>query len=155
MLDKGKFFHLEINDALTTTNRNHFAMHADKPVQVESFMGDEEGAAIVVPVDQFLDDYLVSAHPWFTGYLMVTRPQGTPVTLDGAPMLDSVFSPGGAGFEVSFVAMKRCETAIRECGHRIVGAKVGVTMTASGGVCNYCYAGGAGARCVNKTAGCR
>jgi len=86
---------------------------------------------------------------------MVTRMEGTPVTLDDMPMADSLFKPAGAGFEVAFVAMPRCESMLSQCGHRVVGTKVGVTLTANGGICNYCYAGGAGARCVNKTAGCR
>src|SRR5438045_8152481 len=49
--------------------------------------------------------------------------------------------------------MARCETNPTACGHRVSGAKVGVTMTANGGVCNYCYAGGAGAHCVNRVDG--
>src|SRR5262249_40992050 len=119
-----------------------------------SFMGDQEGGAVVIPVDQFLDDYLVSAHPGFTGYLMVTRTIGAPVTLDGATMPDAVFTPAGGGFEISYVAMPRCDVDLTSCGHRVVGTKIGVTLTANGGVCNYCYAGGAGAACVNRTAGC-
>ncbi len=53
------------------------------------------------------------------------------------------------------MALPHCEANLSDCAHKIEGAKVGVTLTANGGTCNYCYAGGAGARCVNKTAGCR
>jgi hypothetical protein len=81
---------------------------------------------------------------------MVTRKAGTPVTLDGAAMPDTVFTPAGSGFEVSFVAMPRCESDVTKCGHHVAGAKVGTTVTANGGVCNYAYAGGAGVGCINK-----
>jgi hypothetical protein len=157
MLDKGQVYELTVHDPLAAfgdPKRAHFTMSATKPITVEALMGMQEGGAIVVPVDQFLDDYLFSAHPWFSGYLLATRKAGTPVTLDGALMDDKLFTPAGGGFEVSYLELPRCETDITRCGHRLTGAKVGVSVTANGGVCNYCYAGGAGAACVNATAGC-
>jgi hypothetical protein len=158
MLNKGEFIHITINDPMSgfmDSKRAHFQLESTKPVQVESFMGTQEGGAVMVPVDQFLDEYLISAHPWFTGHLLVTRSEGEPVTLDGMPMADSLFTPAGGGYEVSFIGLTRCDTMPSGCGHHVEGKKIGVTLTANGGACNYCYAGGAGARCVNKTAGCR
>lgn len=154
VLDRGEVLALEITDVLTASNRAHFSINSDKPIEVESFMGEDEGGAVIIPTGQFLDDYLISTHPWFTAYVMVTRKIGTPVMLDGVMMDATLFTPGGSGYEVSFVAMPRCEMALDMCDHRIVGSNVGVSVTANGGVCNYCYAGGAGAKCINKTVAC-
>jgi len=147
-LNRGQVYPLTITGPVAN-GRSHFSLTASKPIEVMSFMGKQEGGAVMIPVNQFLDDYLISAHPWFTGFLMVTRKAGTPVTLDGTPMAATLFTPAGAGFEVSFVGLPRCEQNLAACAHRVKGAGVGVTLTANGGVCNYCYAGGAGTRCIN------
>jgi IgGFc binding protein len=156
LLDSGRALALEIHEPIATgsTTRSHFTLMASKPVEVESFMGKETGGAVVIPVDQFLDGYLLSVHPWFTGYLMVTRAAGAPVTLDGAPIPDSAFVSAGGGFEISSIKMPRCDYDTSRCGHRVGGKKIGVTVTADGTGCNYCYAGGAGAACINLTAQC-
>ncbi len=154
-LNKGEVLALEITDPSTIFNHAHFAITANKPIEVESFMGEQEGGAIIVPTDQFMDDYLVSTHPWFTGYLLITRKIGTPVMVDGMLLPDYAFKPGGNGYEVSFLAAERCEADLKKCAHRVTGTEIGVTVTANGGVCNYCYVGGAAVRCVNKATGCR
>lgn len=154
-LNKGEWLAVEIKEELAPGKRGHFSIIADKPIAVASFMGDQEGGAMVVPTDQFMDDYLISTHPWFTGYMMITRKLDVPVMIDGLKLPPSAFSPGGNGYEVSFVAAEHCEENLKKCAHRVTGAEIGVTVTANGGVCNYCYVGGAAVRCVNKATGCR
>ena len=155
ILKRGEVLALEITDSLASGGRAHFSILADKPIEVGAFIGDDEGGAIIAPTDQFLDDYLISTHPWFTGYIMITRKVGTPVTLNGLPVPDSVFAPGGNGYEVSYIPTKRCEGLLNECAHRVVGSNIGVAVTANGGSCNYCYVGGTAVKCVNKFTGCK
>lgn len=153
-LDRGGVGSIEIASPLGE-GPAHFTINASKPLMVEAFAGTQESGAIVLPVDQFIDDYRPGVPPWFSGYLMVTRAAATPVTLDGAPVPDAVFSPAGGGFEVSMIGLKRCDGFPSECGHAVLGAKIGMTITASGGLDNIAYVAGGGLRCINKTAGCR
>jgi hypothetical protein len=52
--------------------------------------------AQAVPVEQYRPNYVVLVPPnWQNDFLVVTRPTGSSVDLDGAPIADNLFVPVG------------------------------------------------------------
>jgi hypothetical protein len=108
-LDAGEL--LELWVAGPPSAPGDFFVEADKPIALLNYMTGwedltdlETGDPAMVqlgPVEQFLDRYVVLVpSKWDNDYLVITRPEGATVTVDGNDVDDVQFGPAGAGYEV-------------------------------------------------------
>jgi hypothetical protein len=101
VLQKGQVVQLGV--AGPSANPGDFLVLADKPVLVAQYMssadatnvsstGGDPFMAQAVPVEQFLDRYVVLAPPnWINDRMVITKPVGATVTLDGNPVPQTSF----------------------------------------------------------------
>ncbi|MCA9654152.1 MAG: IgGFc-binding protein [Myxococcales bacterium] len=130
-----------------------FYVEADKPIAVLDYMtgwehlGEQIGDPAMLqlsPIEQFLDRYVVLVpNQWSWDYLVITRPQGVGIELDGTPIDDSAFVASANGWEVARVL---AEDGV----HQLRGdepfsvAVVGYDLADS-----YAYMGGSGTGLIN------
>ncbi|MCR9162672.1 MAG: IgGFc-binding protein [Nannocystaceae bacterium] len=98
----------------TEAHPGDFIVDADKPIAVANFMTGEgnltmgntgdPAMAQQSPIEQYLPRYIVLVpSEWVTDMLVVTRPAGVEVTVDGVAIDDAEFVDAGEGFEVARV----------------------------------------------------
>ena len=151
VLDAGE--HVEFFAGGPPAAPGDFYVEADKPIALFDYMTGWEhlGTQIgdpamlqLVPTEQFLERYVVLVpDQWTWDFLVITRPEGASVELDGSPVDDGLFVPSAGGWEV---ARLQVEDGI----HQLIGsagfsvAVVGYDMADS-----YAYMGGAGTGLIN------
>ena len=132
-----------------------FTVEADKPIAVVGYMTSAEtfGSSIgdpamaqYVPVEQFLPRYVVLVPgTWINDVLILTRPAGAPITVDGVAVPDADFKPVGNGtFEVARVN-------VADGVHVLDGVdqKFGVVVVGWDTHDSYAYTGGTGTGIIN------
>lgn len=132
-----------------------FAVEANKPIAVVGYMTSAEtfGSTIgdpamaqYVPVEQFLPRYVVLVPgTWVNDVLVLTRPAGAPITIDGVAVPDADFKPVGDGsFEVARVT-------VADGVHVLDGVdqKFGVVVVGWDTHDSYAYTGGTGTGIIN------
>ena len=132
-----------------------FGVSANKPIGVVGYMVGAEalGSSIgdpamaqYVPVEQFLPRYVVLVPgTWVNDVFVLTRPAGAPITIDGVPVDDGLFTPVGAGnLEVARVP-------VADGVHVLDGGdeKFGVVVVGYDEHDSYAYIGGTGTGLIN------
>lgn len=130
-----------------------FYVEADKPIAVFDYMTGWEhlGTQIgdpamlqLTPTEQFLDRYVVLVpDQWTWDFLVITRPAGAGIELDGAPLDDAAFVPSAGGWEVARVQ-------VEDGVHQLLGtAAFSVAVVGYDTADSYAYMGGAGTGLIN------
>lgn len=98
----------------------------------------------LTPTEQFLERYVVLVpDQWTWDFLVITRPAGASIELDGLPVGDASFLPSGGGWEV---ARLQVEDGI----HQVIGsAGFSVAVVGYDTADSYAYMGGAGTGLIN------
>ena len=154
-LDRGET--LEFYVGGTAANPGDFVVHADKPIAVMNYMcgadnppGSTVGDPAMVqlsPTEQFLPRYVVLVpSEWTTDVLVITRPAGSDISLDGTDIDDGEFIDIDNGeFEVARVVVADgVHTLEADSGFSVV--VVGYDEYDS-----YAYLGGSGTGKINPT----
>lgn len=130
-----------------------FHVSADKPIAVLDYMtgwehlGEQIGDPAMLqlsPTEQFLDRYVVLVpDQWTWDFLVITRPNGVSIELDGVMIDDVMFTDGGAGWEVARVQ-------VEDGVHQILGASgFSVAVVGYDLADSYAYMGGSGTSLIN------
>jgi hypothetical protein len=106
--------------------------------------GGDPAMICMVPVEQFLDEYIfLTPMTYDVDFVVVTRPAGSQVTLDGLPMADGLFIPVGSEWEVG-------RTEIADGVHRITGTEpFGIVAVGYSPWVSYGYPGGMNLEVIN------
>jgi hypothetical protein len=152
-LDRGEL--VEFYTAGNIAAPGDFYVEADKPIAVFNYMTGYEnmdGAPQIGdpamlqlgPVEQFLDRYvLLVPSQWTWDFLVITRPGGEAVEVDGVPVDDALFFDAGGGFEVARVA-------VEDGVHEVSGsAPIAVAVVGYDTADSYAYLGGGGTGVIN------
>ena len=134
-----------------------FFVDADKPIAVFNYMTGYEdispptmlGDPAMLQhagIEQFLDRYvLLVPSEWTWDFLVITRPEGAGVQVDGVAVDDAAFVPAGGGFEVARVQ-------VEDGVHDVAGdAPIGVAVVGYDTADSYAYLGGGGTGLINPT----
>jgi hypothetical protein len=132
-----------------------FTVEADKPIAVVGYMTSAEtfGSSIgdpamaqFVPVEQFLPRYVVLVPgTWINDVLVLTRPAGAAIMMDGVAVPDASFVPVGDGtWEVARV-MAADGVHVLDGGDQ----KFGVVVVGWDTHDSYAYTGGTGTGIIN------
>ncbi|RMG95024.1 MAG: hypothetical protein D6705_14720 [Deltaproteobacteria bacterium] len=132
-----------------------FAVASNKPINVVGYMigseaccGSTGDPAMVQmsPIEQYLPRYVVLVPgTWINDYLVITRPEGAPITIDGAPVNDGDFLPvPGTGYEVGRIS-------IPDGVHVLDGGNTPFSVVVVGfdAYDSYAYLGGTGTGIIN------
>jgi hypothetical protein len=132
-----------------------FYVEADKPIAVFNYMTGYEnmdGAPQIGdpamlqlgPVEQFLERYvLLVPSEWSWDFLVISRPAGVGVEVDGVAIDDNVFFDAGGGFEVGRVP-------VDDGVHEVIGsAPISVAVVGYDTADSYAYLGGGGTGVIN------
>jgi hypothetical protein len=132
------------------------SLDADKPIAVFNYMTGYEampGGATMLgdpamvqlgAVEQFLDRYvLLVPSQWTWDFLVVTRPEGAGVELDGAAIDDGLFVSAGGGFEVARVPV---DDGVHEVD---ANAPIAVEVVGYDTADSYAYLAGGGTGVIN------
>jgi hypothetical protein len=100
-LDRGESYTTWVTGVSAFTG--DFVVHAEKPIMMAAYMGNpppnKMGSPSMVqlaPVGRHLADYLIHAPPgWEQQVVVIARPMGATITLDGAIIDDDAFTPAG------------------------------------------------------------
>lgn len=132
-----------------------FYVESDRPIAVFNYMTGYEnipGAPQIgdpamlqlAPIEQHLERYvLLVPSQWTWDFLVITRPQGASVTVDGAALDDAIFFDAGGGFEVGRVQV---EDGVHEVGG---SATLSVAVVGYDTADSYAYLGGGGTGVIN------
>jgi hypothetical protein len=139
-----------------------FFIQGSKPILVLQLTGSETASVTVVPVEQFLPEYLFGVPDFFCTTLTVTRKAGTVVQLDGMPIADSLFNPVGGGFEVARLPVNQTQCGVGNSQGMVVSHTIRTPAGPDGhtnpagidlyGVdinCSYGYVGGLNITVIN------
>jgi IgGFc binding protein len=130
-----------------------FYIAADRPIAVFNYMtgwehlGEQIGDPAMLqlsPTEQFLDRYVVLVpNQWTWDFLVITRPEGVEIELDGVPVADALFVPSAGGWEVARVQ-------VEDGVHQLLGA-TGFSVAVVGYALadSYAYMGGSGTGLIN------
>jgi hypothetical protein len=130
-----------------------FYVEADKPIAVFDYMtgwehlGEQIGDPAMLqlsPTEQFLERYVVLVpNQWSWDFLVITRPVGVEIELDGVPIDDAAFIPSAGGWEV---ARMEVEDGV----HQVLGAAgFSVAVVGYDLADSYAYMGGSGTGLIN------
>ena len=150
MLNKGDFVEYQVTGPVD--NPGDFFVSADKPIAVMSFLigisgGDGDPAMMQMsPVEQYLPRYvLLVPGTWVNDYLVITRPAGAMVELDGVVIGDNEFIPVGNGdYEVARLLTPDGVHSVDGLGAPVSASVVGFDSYDS-----YAYLGGVGTSVIN------
>lgn len=152
-LDRGEL--IEFYTAGNIAAPGDFYIEADRPIAVFNYMTGYEnmdGAPQIGdpamlqlgPVEQFLDRYvLLVPSQWSWDFLVITRPEGEGVEVDGVPVDEGLFFDAGGGFEVARVS-------VEDGVHEVSGsAPISVAVVGYDTADSYAYLGGGGTGVIN------
>jgi hypothetical protein len=114
-------------------------------VQPNAYEGDPSMVQ-AVPVEQYLTRYVVLVPTtWVNDYLILVRPQGAVIQIDGGPVNASWVAVGGSGYEVARVP-------VADGVHVLTGSqRFGVTVMGYDSYDSYAYPGGLNQDLINPT----
>ena len=129
-----------------------FWISADRPIAVMSYLvgvqaGDGDPAMVQIsPVAQYLPRYVVLVPPtWINDFLVITRPAGATVEVDGVVVDDMEFIPVGNGdYEVARLMTPDGVHTVDG-----TGDPVSVTVVGFDSYDSYAYLGGVGTSVIN------
>jgi hypothetical protein len=144
-----------------TTNPGDFIVIGDKPILVMQYMSSSANtnASVAnagdpfmtqaVPVEQFLDNYVVLAPAnWINDRMVITKPVGATVTVDGNPIPQASFLTINDGVNPPAWEVARIVTA--DGVHSLTGtAPFGVTVLGYDSYDSYAYPGGLNQQIIN------
>jgi hypothetical protein len=135
-----------------------FEVNSNRPIGLMNYMtgatnlavlqpGYGDPAAVqIAPVEQFLPRYSLSVPDGFTlDFLVLTRPQGHSLSLDGSPVPDEIFHSVGAGWEVGRIEVVDGTHTLEGDGETGFGVSVVGYEEAD----SYAYLGGLGLAPIN------
>ena len=156
VLSKGQALFLQVGG--TQANPGDFLVAADKPIFVMQYMssgqslqgvsaqnGGDPAMNQAVPVEQFLDNYVVLAPPnWVNDYFVITKAAGQTVSIDGNLVAQNEFTKvGSSNWEVA-----RVKTS--DGVHKLSGSQpFGVTVVGFDSYDSYSYPGGLNQKIIN------
>ena len=153
VLDAGE--HVEFFAGGPPAAPGDFYVEADRPIAVMNYMtgwehfGTQLGDPAMLqltPTEQFLERYVVLVpDQWTWDFLVITRPAGVAIELDGIPIGDGSFVASGGGWEV---ARLQVEDGVHQL---IGGAGFSVAVVGYDTADSYAYMGGAGTGLINPT----
>ena len=123
------------------------------PILMTQGIDCEPSLSLAISGDQMLEDLTFAVLPFFDQTVAIARPQGATVTLDGFAIVDSLFSPAGAGFEVARVALPTCAPSDVVCTHRLQG-RFGMTLRGMDLVASYALTAPAWQGCADADTFC-
>ncbi|HRH00691.1 MAG TPA: IgGFc-binding protein [Polyangiaceae bacterium] len=144
-------FTLNPGEVRETFTDKDFVADASEPIAVaqilvsqeytENVLGDPS-LTIFPAIDQFREDYLfLVPGSWTKNYVAIAMPEGTTVTIDGAPPAGCVTATAGALEGKTYVAL-RCP--LTEGVHKLKGDKpYGIVAYGYGRAGSYAFVGGA------------
>lgn len=153
VLDAGE--HVEFFAGGPPAAPGDFYVEADKPIAVFDYMtgwehlGEQIGDPAMLqltPTEQFLERYVVLVpDQWTWDFLVITRPAGIEVELDGAAIDDALFVASAGGFEVARIQ-------VEDGVHQLLGtAGFSVAVVGYDTADSYAYMGGSGTGLINPT----
>ena len=145
---------------LTLTNvTEDVRITSDQPILIAQYMpgstslpdpvgSGDPSLSMAIPTLQFRDNYIfIASHTYFVNFVNVIAPAGATVTLDGAPIDSSEFSPIGA----SGYAVARHQLSMTD-NHSITAPQpFGIVVYGYGEQTSYMYPGGLDVRALNPT----
>jgi hypothetical protein len=131
-------------------------IQADKPVLVMQYIegqectnldaggGGDPAMIVMVPVEQYLSEYIfLTPNTYEVNYVIITRPLGAVITLDGAPVADAQFLSVAGAWEVARVA-------VSDGVHHIMGSgPFGIISVGYSPYVSYGYPGGMSLEIIN------
>ncbi|MBI4705357.1 MAG: hypothetical protein HY744_29985 [Deltaproteobacteria bacterium] len=158
-LNKGKVLFLEVSG--TALDPGDFVVKADKPVLVMEYMSSSAFTGMPapqagdpcmtqsVPVEQFLSSYVVLVPPnWIYDFLVLTKPVGSTVKLDGNPIDGAKFRAINDGKNPPQWEVARLATP--DGVHKLDGDKpFGVIVVGYDSYDSYAYPGGLNQQIIN------
>lgn len=133
----------------TTTGENgHFHVASSEAIQMIQILHGETASIVVIPQEQYLDDYVFLAPGFFDNTLTIARPIGATVKLDDADIA-SAWADASGGYEVTWV------DDLLEGSHEITavaaakGSGPGIQLVGVDINCSYGYLGGLNASRIN------
>jgi IgGFc binding protein/Putative metal-binding motif len=152
---------LELVVSGTMANPGDFVITATDPIGVMSFLSSSSqtnvGAAQsgdpamsqMVPVEQFLDSYVVLVPPnWIYDRVILIKPVGATVTLDGAPVAQGQFISIDDG--VTPVEWEVARLSVTDGVHRLnADAPFGIVVVGFDSYDSYAYPGGLDQKIIN------
>jgi hypothetical protein len=156
MLDAGGFVQIAVDGS--TAHPGDFFVSADKAISVVQYMSsqDASGTALgdpamaqAVPVEQFRPNYVVLVPPnWINDFLVVTKPMGSTVELDGNPIPEPSFVAVGPQNDPTEWQVARI--AATDGVHTLEGDQnFGVTVVGYDSYDSYAYPGGLNQQVIN------
>lgn len=153
-INRGEY--LEFEMVGSASNPGDCLVEADKPILLVQYIegqectnltqeeGGDPAMISMVPVEQFLDEYIfLTPMTYDVDFVIVTRPAGAEITLDGLPIADALFIPVGDDWEVG-------RTEIADGVHRITGtAAFGIIAVGYSPWVSYGYPGGMNLEVIN------
>ena len=138
----------QVKDILVTTD---FTVDATQPVAIGQILvsqdytddGIGDPSLTVLPaVDQFRQDYLfLVPGSWLKNYVVIAMPDGTNVTIDGAPLGASCTSATSGVLDGTSYVSRRCP--LTEGAHTMTGDKpFGIVAYGYGNAGSYAFVGG-------------
>jgi hypothetical protein len=153
-LDAGQMIEFTVGG--TVDQPGDFLVDANKPIAVANYMisydnlpaGDDKtgdpSMVLLPPLEQYLPRYVVLVpSAWPTDVLVLTRPVGSSVSIDGVPVSDGSFSPVGTDYEVARIAVSD-GVYLLEADEPFAVSVAGMHATGS-----YAYVGGLSTAVIN------
>ena len=158
-LNQGEVLLLQISG--TVANPGDFVIHADKPVLVMEYLSSagatnapsqlagDPAMTQAVPSEQFLDTYVVLVPAaWTYDYMILTKPVGATVNVDGTPVPQSNFIAIDDG--VNPVEWEVARISVADGVHSLDGdAPFGVVVLGFDSYDSYAYPGGLNQQIIN------
>jgi hypothetical protein len=112
---------LEAGQSVTRISSAPFTVHATAPILLTQGMDCEPSLSLGISIGprSLLNDYAFAAVPSFDQVIVVVRPSGAEVLLDGAPIADSMFRTVDPDWEIAELPLPTCNAASGACLHRL------------------------------------
>jgi IgGFc binding protein/Putative metal-binding motif len=158
-LNQGDVLLLQVSG--NTTNPGDFVVNADKPILLMEYLSSasatnaptqqagDPAMTQAVPSEQFLDNYVVLAPAnWINDFLILTKPIGSTVNVDGAAVPQGQFTTIDDGISVPQWEVARIPTT--DGVHTLDGsAPFGVIVVGYDSYDSYAYPGGLDQKIIN------